>query len=56
MGSATQRLARASARRPWLIVRLWIATIAFDGVVSSQFLGDALTTEAFPPSRPTLAS
>jgi RND superfamily putative drug exporter len=45
MRSATQRLARGSARRPWLIVGLWIATIAVAGVLSSQFLGDALTTE-----------
>jgi putative drug exporter of the RND superfamily len=45
MRSAPQRLARASARRPWLIVGLWIATIAVSRMVSSQFLGDALTTE-----------
>jgi putative drug exporter of the RND superfamily len=45
MGSATQRLARASARRPWLTVGFWIATIATAGLLSSLFLGDALTTE-----------
>jgi hypothetical protein len=43
--SATQRLARASARRPWLVVGLWIATITVAGFLSSQFLGGALTTE-----------
>jgi RND superfamily putative drug exporter len=45
MGSAIQRLARASGRRPWVTVGLWLATIAVAGVLSSQFLGDALTTE-----------
>jgi RND superfamily putative drug exporter len=45
MGSATQRLATASARRPWLVVGLWITTIAIAGVLASQFLTDALTTE-----------
>jgi RND superfamily putative drug exporter len=45
MGSATQRLARASARRPWVTVGLWLATIAVAGVLSSQFLADALTTK-----------
>jgi uncharacterized membrane protein YdfJ with MMPL/SSD domain len=45
MGSTTQRLATASARRPWLVVGLWITTIAIAGVLASQFLADALTTE-----------
>jgi putative drug exporter of the RND superfamily len=45
MGSATQRLATASARRPWLVVGLWITTIAIAGVLTSQFLADALTAE-----------
>jgi RND superfamily putative drug exporter len=45
MAPATQRLAGASARRPWLIVGLWMAAIAVAGWLSSQFLGDALTTE-----------
>jgi RND superfamily putative drug exporter len=45
MGPVTQRLARASARRPWLTVGLWIATIATAGLLSSLLLGDALTTE-----------
>lgn len=45
MGSATQRLATASARRPWLVVGLWITTIAIAGALASQLLADALTTE-----------
>jgi RND superfamily putative drug exporter len=45
MELATQRLARISARRPWITVGLWLATIAVAGVLSSQFLADALTTE-----------
>jgi len=45
MGSPTQRLARASARRPWLAIGLWITAIAAAGMLSSQFLGDALTTD-----------
>ncbi|HEV3472460.1 MAG TPA: MMPL family transporter, partial [Actinomycetota bacterium] len=42
---ATQRLARASARRPWLVVGLWIGAIAIAGFATSQFLADSLTTE-----------
>lgn len=45
MGSATQRLATASARRPWLVVGLWITTIAIAGALAAQLLADALTTE-----------
>ena len=45
MGSGTQRVARASARRPWVTVGVWVAAIAVAAVLSSQFLGDALTTE-----------
>ncbi|MDQ3963664.1 MAG: MMPL family transporter, partial [Actinomycetota bacterium] len=45
MTSAIERLARISARRPWVTVGLWLATIAVAGVLSSQFLADALTTE-----------
>lgn len=45
MRSATERLARASARRPWLIIGVWVAAIVTAGFLSAQFLGDALTTE-----------
>jgi putative drug exporter of the RND superfamily len=42
----TRRLAGASARRPWLTLGLWIAMIAAAGWISSQYLADALTTNA----------
>lgn len=45
MRSTTQRLAGASARRPWFTIGLWIAMIGVAGFMSSQFLEDALTTE-----------
>src|ERR687891_233899 len=45
MMPATQRLAGASARRPWLVVGLWIAAVAIAGYASSQFLAGALTTK-----------
>src|SRR5918996_4446805 len=45
MMPATQRLAGASARRPWLVVGLWIAAISIAGYASSQFLADSLTTQ-----------
>jgi putative drug exporter of the RND superfamily len=49
MMPSTKGLARASARRPWLVVGLWIVLIAIAGTLSAQFLADGLTTnvEAF---------
>ena len=46
MGFSTQGLARASARRPWVTVGLWLVVIAIAGWLSSAFLSDALTTDA----------
>jgi putative drug exporter of the RND superfamily len=43
---STQGLARASARRPWLTLGLWVLVIAIAGWISSQYLADALTTSA----------
>jgi RND superfamily putative drug exporter len=43
---STQGLARASARRPWLTLGLWVLAIAIAGWISSQYLADALTTSA----------
>ena len=43
---STQGLARASARRPWLTLGIWVLAIAAAGWVSSQYLADALTTSA----------
>jgi RND superfamily putative drug exporter len=46
MGLSTQGLARASARRPWVTLGLWLLVIAMAGWLSSAFLSDALTTDA----------
>jgi RND superfamily putative drug exporter len=45
VGISPQTLARASSRRPWLVVGIWIAAIVASVVVSSRLLGDALTNE-----------
>jgi len=44
MTPTTKGLAGASARRPWLVVGLWIVLIAIAGTLSAQFLADGLTT------------
>jgi RND superfamily putative drug exporter len=41
----TASLARFSSRRPWLVVVAWIAAFAAAGYLSSQLLGDALTSD-----------
>ncbi|MDQ3987096.1 MAG: MMPL family transporter [Actinomycetota bacterium] len=46
MKLTTESLARASSRRPWLTIGLWIVAIAASGFMSSMWLGDALTTDA----------
>ncbi len=46
MHLSTQSLTRASSRRPWLTVGIWVVTIAASIVVDRAFLGDALTEEA----------
>ncbi|MDQ4057681.1 MAG: MMPL family transporter [Actinomycetota bacterium] len=46
MRLSTERLARGSARRPWLTLGLWLVAIAVAGWLSSQYLDDALTTDA----------
>src|SRR5918996_3991235 len=46
MGFSTQGLARASARRPWVTLGLWLVVIAIAGWLSSTYLSDALTTDA----------
>ncbi|MGH2692213.1 MAG: MMPL family transporter [Actinomycetota bacterium] len=45
MGINPERLARASAKRPWLTVGLWVVLLTAAGFVTSQFLGDALTND-----------
>ena len=43
---STQGLARASSRRPWRVVGLWIVLFVVGGYLASTLLGDALTTES----------
>jgi RND superfamily putative drug exporter len=45
MSLSTESLARASARRPWRTVGIWIGTVVASLVVVALFLGDTLTTE-----------
>ena len=44
MSIGTEALARSSARRPWSTVAIWFVVLVTAGVLSSQLLGDALTT------------
>jgi putative drug exporter of the RND superfamily len=41
----TERLARASARRPWLTIGVWLAAVVLALGVVATLLGDALTSE-----------
>jgi putative drug exporter of the RND superfamily len=45
MRLTTESLARASSRRPWLTVGVWLAIILVAGLVTGRFLADALTTD-----------
>src|SRR5688572_21303497 len=42
---STAGLARISARRPWIVVALWVLLLVFAGVAATG-LGDAFTTES----------
>jgi RND superfamily putative drug exporter len=46
MRLSLEGVARASARRRWTTLGLWLVAIAVAGWLSSQFLSDALTTDA----------
>jgi RND superfamily putative drug exporter len=48
---STDRLARASARRPWLVVGAWAVLLVL-AAVSAPALGDALTSSAEMLNRP----
>jgi RND superfamily putative drug exporter len=48
----TKRLARASARRPWRTVVVWIFVLAAAAVSAKAFLGSALTTQGSFTNRP----
>ena len=42
---STESLARASARRPWVVITLWVITLGASIGLSVTLLSDALTTE-----------
>src|SRR5919106_1065364 len=48
----TGSLARASSRRPWITLGLWVVLIALAGTLSSAWLSDALTTDADFTNKP----
>jgi RND superfamily putative drug exporter len=43
---STESLARASARRPWVTIGLWVALFLVAGYLIMNLLADALTTDA----------
>jgi putative drug exporter of the RND superfamily len=45
MRLSTESLARAAGRRPWRTLVVWVVALLASGLLSSQFLGDALTTD-----------
>ncbi len=45
MKLSPESLARASSRRPWRTIGIWVVAIVSMGVVSSQLLGDVLSQE-----------
>ena len=44
MSLGTETLARASARKPWRTIAIWLALLVAAGIVTSQLLAGALTT------------
>ncbi len=49
---STESLARASARRPWLTLVIWIGLLFLAGFLIMRLLGDALTTDATVTTNP----
>ena len=45
MKLSTESLARSGGRHPWRILVVWVVALLAAGVLSSMFLGDALTTD-----------
>lgn len=45
MRLSTESLARSASRHPWRTLVAWVIALLTAGVLSSQFLGDALTTD-----------
>ncbi len=46
MKLSTAALAGSSGRHPWRVVSVWVVAFLFAGALSSQLLGDSLTTES----------
>ena len=42
---STESLARGSARRPWVVISLWVITLVVFVGLAATLLSDALTTE-----------
>jgi RND superfamily putative drug exporter len=49
---STRSLARAAARHPWRTLVVWVIALVAAGTLSSQYLGDALTTESVVTNDP----
>ena len=45
MKVSTESLARSAGRHPWRMLVVWVVALLSAGVLSSQLLGDALTTD-----------
>ena len=45
MKLSTESLARSAGRHPWRTLVVWVVALVAAGVLASQFLGDALTTD-----------
>jgi putative drug exporter of the RND superfamily len=45
MKLSTKSLARSAGRHPWRMLVVWVVALLTAGVLASQFLGDALTTD-----------
>jgi RND superfamily putative drug exporter len=50
----TGRIARASARRPWLVIGLWVALLVVGGMLAAG-IGDVLTTDMSMANEPESA-
>ncbi len=49
---STETLARASAKRPWLTIGIWVVLFLVSGFLIANLLDDALTTEADATTTP----
>ena len=49
---STAKLARASARRPWLVVAAWVVVFVLSGLAAATMLGGALTSDVTMTNNP----